>query len=134
MKTEGSGLRGSLTVEAACVMAMVLLAVGIMIQEAGRIHDETAGAMNLHEAVEKARHERYMDIKDIEAGAEENMRLCMSFPSYNIALSRRFNRTGGNARGGRWHREIEGKEFRPETFLRKITLIESLVNEDENQL
>ena len=34
-------LKGSLTVEAAWIMAMVLLSIAVMLQQAGRIHDET---------------------------------------------------------------------------------------------
>ena len=48
-------LKASLTVEAAWIMAMVLLSVSVMLQQAARIHDETKAAMGLHEAVEKAR-------------------------------------------------------------------------------
>ena len=49
-------LKASLTVEAAWIMAMVLLSVSVMLQQAARIHDETKAAMGLHEAVEKGRH------------------------------------------------------------------------------
>ena len=49
-------LKGSLTVEAAWIMAMVLLSIAVMLQQAGRIHDETKAAMGFHVAVEKARH------------------------------------------------------------------------------
>lgn len=126
MRGDKQGMRGSLTVEAACVMAAVLLAASVMIHEAGRIHDETKGSMNLHEAVEKGRHERYMDIAEIQAGAEEAMGLRMILPSYHIFLSRRNGRIQGKGQGGGWSREIEGREFRPERFLRQITLIEDL--------
>ena len=50
--------QGSITVEAACVMAVVLFSLAALIENAGRIHDETISAMVLHEAVEKCRHER----------------------------------------------------------------------------
>ena len=45
--------KGSLTIEAAGVMAVLLFGLGTMIMEAGRIHDEVTGAMVIHEAVEK---------------------------------------------------------------------------------
>ena len=38
-------LKASLTVEAAWIMAMVLLSVSVMLQQAARIHDETKAAM-----------------------------------------------------------------------------------------
>lgn len=134
MKAWKAGLRGSLTVEAAWVMAVALLAVAVMIHEAGRIHDETKGAMTLHEAVEKGRHERYINIEEIGSGAEENMGLRMSFSSYGISLKRWMGRVTGKGQGGVWSRQIEIREFRPERFMRQITLIESLGDGNENKL
>ena len=58
--------QGSITVEAACVMAVVLFSVAALIENAGRIHDETISAMVLHEAVEKCRHEREISVRDVE--------------------------------------------------------------------
>ena len=49
---------GSFTLEAAWIMAMVFVSISVILGQAGRIHDETAGAMVLHEAVEKGRHEK----------------------------------------------------------------------------
>ena len=40
-------LKGSLTVEAAWIMAMVLLSIAVMLQQACRIHDETKAAMEV---------------------------------------------------------------------------------------
>lgn len=134
MKKKSGSLSGSLTVEAACVMGMVLLAVAMMIHEAGRIHDETKGAMVLHEAVEKGRHERHINIEADGLGAEENMGFRMSFPSYQVSLKKRPGRIQGDGKGGKWDRRIESREFRPERFLRQITLIESLGDDDEDKL
>ncbi|MCC8026053.1 MAG: hypothetical protein LIP16_12260 [Clostridium sp.] len=134
MKNKKKGLQGSVTIEGACVMAIVLLAISVMLHEAGRIHDETKGAMILHEAAEKIRHERYMDIEAVRAGGEENMGLRMSFPSYRLSLKRRLGRIQGEGKGGNWTKKIECREFRPERFLRQITLIESLGDEDGDKL
>ena len=49
---------------------------------------------------------------------------------YQIQLKSRWNRISGKAQGTGWSHEIEGKRFRPEAFLRKITLIEGLGEED----
>ena len=54
MKGEKWYVKGSFTVEAACIMAAVLLSISMMIHQAARVRDETVGAMGLHEAVEKA--------------------------------------------------------------------------------
>ena len=50
--------KGSLTVEASCVMAVVLFSLAALIGKAGQIHDETAAAIVLDEGVEKCRHEK----------------------------------------------------------------------------
>ena len=39
-------------------MAVVFFSLGAALGQAGRMHDRAAGAMVLHEAVEKARHEK----------------------------------------------------------------------------
>ena len=51
-------LKGSFTVEAAGVMAVILFGIGTIITEAGRIHDQVSCAMTVHEAAEKVRHEK----------------------------------------------------------------------------
>lgn len=111
-------------------MAMVLLSMSVMLHEAGRIHDETSGAMNLHEVAEKVRHEKHQDVDEAESAAQRHMGHLMSFPSYVVSLERRSGRIKGRAKGGHWARDIEVRSFRPETFLRKITLIESLGEDD----
>ena len=58
-------LPGSFTLEAAGVMAMVFFSVSAVMGQAGKLHDETAGSMVLHEAVEKARHERDADPREV---------------------------------------------------------------------
>lgn len=130
MSKSRRGVNGSLTVEASCVMAIVLLSMSVMIHEAGRVHDETAGAMNLHEAVEKVRHEKYLNMDEAESAVQRHMGHLMSFPSYKVGLERKSGRIKGRGAGGRWTRDIEERAFRPETFLRKITLIESLGEDD----
>lgn len=134
MKRNDRGLSGSLTVEAAWIMAVVLLSLAVMLHEAGRIHDETKGAMNLHEAVEKGRHERKQEIGAVALKAEERMGLRLSFPSYQVSLKRGKGKIQGEGKGGSWRHEIESREFRPERFLRQITLIEGLGDKDEDKL
>lgn len=125
-------LKGSLTVEAAWIMAMVLLSISVMLQQASRIHDETKAAMGLHEAVEKSRHGSGKELDASASGAREHMGRLMFFPDCSLAIKEKGQRIYGEGRGGKWKREIEAGRFRPETFLRKITLIEGLVKEDGN--
>ena len=64
--------KGSLTIEAAGVMAVLLFGLGTVIMEAGRIHDEVTGAMVIHEAVEKSRHEKELDLKEAASFFQAN--------------------------------------------------------------
>lgn len=66
------------------------------------------------------------------SGAQEHLGRLMFFPDCDLAIKEKGKRIYGEGRGGKWKREIEAGRFRPETFLRKITLIEGLVKEDGN--
>lgn len=105
-------------------MSIVLLCLCVMIRQAGNLRDETVGAMSLHEAVEKGRHEKGMELNRIALEAERHMGNPLTFPEYGIHLNLRGKGVRGKGRGGGWSYEIEGRRFRPESFLRKITLIE----------
>lgn len=111
-------------------MAMVLLSVSVMLQQAGRIHDETKAAMGLHEAVEKGRHGSVRELEACVSGAQEHMGRLMFFTDCSLMMKEKGKRVYGEGRGGKWKKEIEAERFRPEIFLRKITLIEGLVKED----
>ena len=52
-KCKNEGLPGSFTVEASWIMAFIFDRMVTIFQNAARIHDETAQAMKLHQAVEK---------------------------------------------------------------------------------
>ena len=132
MNRPGEWVEGSFTVEAACIMAMVLLSLSVMIRQAGYMRDETVGMISLHEAVEKGRHEKGLDLDGAASAAEGYMGNPRTFSEYKIGLSQRGIRVSGKGQGGRWSYEIQGKRFRPEMFLRKITLIEGLGEEDGN--
>lgn len=123
-------LEGSLTVEAAWIMAMVLLSISVMLQQAGRIHDETKAAMGLHEAVEKGRHGRMQDLEFTAEKVQEHIGWFMATSDYKLVVKEKGKRVSGKGSGGKWSRDIEIGKFRPETFLRKITLIEGLVERD----
>ena len=130
VKGEKWYVKGSFTVEAACIMAAVLLSISMIIHQAARIRDETVGAMGLHEAVEKGRHEKGAELHVVASMVQDNMGRPMTLSGYQIQLKSRWNRISGKAQGTGWSHEIEGKRFRPEAFLRKITLIEGLGEED----
>lgn len=115
--------QGSITVEAACVMAVVLFSLAALIGNAGRIHDETVSAMVLHEAVEKCCHEKKINVRDVEQFFKEHRGLRLRFTTFEISIQEKGEKRTGRATGENWGKQIEMTVFRPETFLRKITLI-----------
>lgn len=121
---------GSFTVEAAYIMAMVLMCTSVMVHHAARVRDEAVGSMSLHEAVEKGRHEKKADLEEVSEAVLGHTGRPMTFSRYKMNLERHGSRILGRGQGGKWAHEIEGERFRPETFLRRITLIESLGEED----
>lgn len=134
MKGKNGWVSGSFTVEAACVMSMVLLCLCVLIRQAGNLRDEAVGAISLHEAVEKGRHVKGMELDGIVSDVQRYMGNPMTFPEYRIHLISRGKRIRGKGQGGGWSHEIDSKKFRPETFLRKITLIQGLGEEDGDSL
>ena len=127
-------LKGSFTVEAAGVMAVILFGIGTVITEAGRIHDQVSGAMTVHEAAEKARHEKNMDLGEMEAFFQRNKGLRLRMEGDRLSLGKEGKWIRATGRAENWEKEVRLRRFRPETFLRKITLIEKLGEEDENRL
>ena len=117
---------GSFTLEAAWIMAMVFVSISVIMGQAGRIHDETAGAMVLHEAVEKGRHEKTEEPKTVVEVCQEYLGLLLSFPSFHISLDEEGGAYQGRGAGGSWEKTIQAEAFRPERFLRRITLLEGL--------
>ena len=59
---------GSFTLEAAWIMAMVFVSISVILGQAGRIHDETAGGMGLHEGGEEGGDEETEGPKKVGGG------------------------------------------------------------------
>lgn len=90
-------LQAGYTVEAAGVMALVLITIMVLVNQAFRIHTETVSAFSLHEAVEQKRHA-------VEHVSEREITM--------------------SARGHIWDLEITASVFRPEETLRMWSLTE----------
>ena len=109
---------GSYTVEAAWVSAVVILAVVTTIQAAFGLRGRVAQAMVLHEAVETARHEKGLTAEEVQARFERT--------GVRLKLQERGGIIDGRAASDRWEVRIQSTKFRPEEFLRRITLLEQL--------
>lgn len=128
------GLRASYSVEAAWIMSIVLFSLAAAIQSAYRLHDQAVGSMVLHEMVEAARHE-----KELEAGraadlGTEALDGLFTMKGCRVSLSEAGGKMKGTTESGAWEKTIEAGVFRPETFLRQITLLEGLGAENGDSL
>lgn len=101
MKKEKEGrpfyLKASYTVEAAGVMAVLLFTVMILMNQAFHIRAETVGCFQVHEEVEKVRHEI------AHSGEKEITR---------------------SDQGMRWSLEVTSPVFRPEEVIRMWGMLE----------
>lgn len=114
----GRRYSGSYTVEAAWVSAVVILAVVTTIQAAYGLRGRVVQAMVLHEAVETARHEKGLTAQEVQTRFERT--------GVRLELQERGGIIDGQAAADRWEVRIQSTKFRPEEFLRRITLLEQL--------
>ncbi|MEY8356544.1 hypothetical protein AALB39_24775 [Lachnospiraceae bacterium 54-53] len=125
-------LRGSYTIEAAFVMAIVLWALLFSIQAAYRLRDEVVGAMALEEAVERLRHSETERPEEAALWAFRRAGRPFSWKQYEFELHMSGNAVTGrrieaSGAGGSWKLELEHGVFDPENFLRLL----SLINQEE---
>ena len=113
--------KGSLTVEASCVMAVVLFSLAALIGKAGQIHDE---------GIEKCRHEKNIRSEDAEAFFKRNAGLMLRYTDLTVSIQEKGAKKMGKVKGGDWEKQIEMKEFRPEEFMRMVTGITGGTNEN----
>lgn len=102
-------LRGSYTVEAAAVMGIVLMALCVLLQTALGWKEDTVGIMKLHETVEYMRYH-----KDLSS---------LSVPEYRIQVSENGKKVSGQYPGNKRTVRIEHDLYKPEEFIRMISLI-----------
>lgn len=121
-------LNASYTVEAAFVMAVILLALMLTIQSAYCLRDEVTGSMALAESVQRLRHNETESPADASEWAAHRAGSPFSWEKYQFKLDTSGNfltgrRVTGTGLGGKWSLELKQRVFDPEDFLRKLTLI-----------
>lgn len=115
-------------------MSMVFFALAAAIQSSYRLHDQAVGSMVLHEMVEAARHEKELDAgraADLGTAALDGL---FTIDGCRVSIRETGGKMRGTAEGGDWEKTIEAGVFRPETFLRQITLLEGLGAEHGDSL
>lgn len=125
-------MRGSYTIEAAYVMAIVLWALLFSIQAAYRLRDEVVGALALEESVERLRHSETEQPEDAALWASRRAGRPFSWKQYEFQVRLSGAHVTGKkvkamGAGGSWKLELEQSVFDPENFLRLL----SLINQEE---
>lgn len=118
-------LEGSLTVEAALVMAVTLFLIAALLRGAFEIHSQTVGNFLLQEALELTDHreEDSPKAKELEAEADRRLREYFWCQNGSITVEDTGNRLEGKT-GGSLNNHISVKKFNPEKFLRTIRAFE----------
>ena len=109
--------KGSMTVEAALVMGVVLFALMEGILWVWKEKDHVQGEMMLQEGLELLRYEEDHELwKEAEKG--------MKRLRYGIQIITEGERLEGKVEKGMWEQEISMKSYDPEDFLRKAAAIQ----------
>lgn len=109
--------KGSMTVEAALVMGVVLFALMEGILWVWKEKDHVQGEMMLQEGLELLRYEEDHELwKEAEKG--------MKRLGYGIQIITEGERLEGKVEKGMWEQEISMKSHDPEDFLRKAAAIQ----------
>lgn len=121
-------LKGSYTVEAAFVMAIVLWALIVSIQTAYRLRDEVVGAMALEETAQRLRHNETEPPDEAAMWAARRAGDPFSWKKYDFQIKVTGNPVTGRkvkawGTAGTWKLELEQGVFDPENFLRMLTLV-----------
>ena len=124
------GLSGSYTVEAAVVMTVVVMSVWTMIRAACGLHDRVTSGMILHEMVELWAHEEQLDLGQAEALGGEALKHLFLSKGDSISLEEKRESVGGSLSGKEQGFQIQMSRFKPQDFLRKMTLLEELGQKD----
>lgn len=120
----------SFTVEAAMVLGIVLLTIGVLIKEAYTLHDTVTGSMILEETLEKARFGRgeSENLKYYEQQGEKLGSPRLWLGDYDLDLKVNEKAIEGNAEAGKWVLHMERKIFRPDIFLRRTEALLEMGN------
>lgn len=129
-----AGPEGSYTVEAAMVMTVVLLSVWTMIRGAYRLHDQVTGGMILHEMIELSAHESQLDQDQIEAMGNRTLGHLFVLKSTGMILEQEGGMVSGRLFGSGQNLQIQTKRFRPQDFLREMTILEELREENGDSI
>lgn len=118
-------VEGTLTVEAALVMAVTLFLIASLLRGAFQIHSQVVGNLMLQEAMEQADHreEGTSEISFIEAEADRRLKLYFWCQNGQLRLKDERRRLEGRTAGS-LDSDISIKKFNPEKFLRTVRAFE----------
>ena len=121
IELEKKRYQASFTVEAAMVLGIVFLTIGVLIKEAYILHDTVTGSMILEETMEKVRYskDRSGNLKQYEQDGEKLGSPRLWLGNYDLDLRINEREIEGKAEAGKWALYMERKLFQPAAFLRR---------------
>ena len=124
-------LSGSFTVEASLVMSVVLFVIAFVLQFGLELHDAATGSSVLNEAMELQsrlpKEHGAESESEILAYASERLEGMLSQKRMKLELTEEKNGgSSGSVRGAYYYAELKDRGFRPEIWMRRLTLLDPL--------
>ena len=111
-------------------MAVILLSFAFAIRFSLKLHDAVTGTAVLNEAMELQGHlpKTHAQAEEAEVNAYAASRLegMLSEKRYALTLSKKGRKTIGKISGKNYQAQLSDKGFRPEEWMRKLTLLDPL--------
>lgn len=128
----GSELKGSLTVEAAYIMAIVIMSLAGLIKFSFKVHDEVSAGFVMNEGIEIAGHSKKPDLQDIAERGEKRLEYAVYLRDHRLSLEEDGGRLSAKFISEEYTKLMSDKGFEPEKLMRMITLIEKADDGNED--
>ena len=131
-KVFGHELKGSLTVEAAYVIAVVLMSLAGLMKFSFKIHDEVSANFVMNEGMEIAGHSRNPDLLSISESGNERLEYALYLRDSKLGLEGEGKKLSAKFTSEEYTKLMSDKGFEPEKLMRMITLIEKADDGNED--
>lgn len=119
----------SFTIEAAYVTGIVIFCLAVLFRFGFLLHDAVVGTAVLNEGIERIGHSGDPDAASVSARGKSRMEHALSGREFQVQIEEYKDGFRGTAGGNRYQKELLDKGFHPEETLRKITLLEEILED-----
>ncbi len=124
-------LKGSFTIEAAIVMPIVFIVIVEMIKADIRLHDIAVGNFAANEAAEiYGIRDGRMTADEVEEYENERLNGLFSGEEYVISITENGDGSSVSIKGENMLRTYTDKGYRPENWMRKLTILEEALDSE----